>query len=204
MTGRSRKTPEELRARVAAMRADLRRRRQEKPDRRRRRRWWPWLLLLLLLLLLLRLCSCSEAPPPLPEPVAPAPTGPAGTGEVTPPAPVPQPGRIPRRDRSEYANDAHDQLPWVTAFRMQVAARAPRLAECFVGADNPGALKWTAAVEPVSGRVSDHTLEPAGVSSVLTADQRTCVLGVLSDPPYRLEAGAGRSTPPRVGMTIEF
>ena len=206
----SRRTPEQLRAKmgakmgakVAAMRARARKPLKKRPEKRRRR-WWPWLLLLLLLLLLLRLCSCAEAPvPPPPEPI---PAGPVGVGEPAEPEPPPRPpARIKRMDRGEFANPAPDVLPWVTQLRLQVSARSPRLAACFEGIDRPGALKWTAAVEPGSGEVSDHTLEVATGSDALTAEQRACVLGVLSDPPYKLDAGAERSTPPRVSIAIEF
>ena len=75
----------------------------------------------------------------------------------------------------------------------------------FVGADRPGRLKWTAAMAPVDGRVSEHTLEPTVAEEVLTKQQKTCVIGVLSEPPYRLDVGEGkRATPSRVGMVIEF
>ncbi len=206
----SRRTPEQLRvklgAKMAAKLAAVRARAQKprkKPPEKRRRRWWPWLLLLLLLLLLLRLCSCAEEPvPPPPEPI---PAGPVEVGEPTPPEPPPRPpARVGRIPRGKYANPAPDVLPWVTQLRMQVAARSPRLAACFEGIARPGALKWTAAVEPGSGEVSDHTLEATTGSDALTAEQRACVLGVLSDPPYKLEAGAERSTPPRVSIAIEF
>jgi hypothetical protein len=172
-----------------------------KPARDRRR--WGWLLLLLLILLLwLLLPECAAPPEPL------APPAPASSVQLAPaeaPAPPePPPPPLPRRARPSFDSEPPETLPWVSAFRMQVAARSPRLAECFVGVARPGRLKWTAAVEPVHGQVSDHTLEPTLQSDALTQQQRDCVLGVLSDPPYRLHAGEERSTPSRVGMVIEF
>jgi hypothetical protein len=180
------------------MREALRRRR---PARKRRR--WPWIVLLVLLLLallLLRDCSCAE-----PVAVAPEVLGPPSIGAaVDVPAPAPPLARVVRRDRPAYETEPPDPLAWIDAYRLQVAARGPRLAECFVGVEQPGALKWTASVEASSGRVSDHTLEPTLESAPVTAEQRDCVLGVLSDPPYRLEAEGVRSTPSRVGIGIEF
>jgi len=161
-------------------------------------------LLLLLLLLLLRRCSCAEPPPPPPDvatPVieqVPVPT----VAELEGQAPLK--GRIARRDRPDYASKAPEVLPWLASFRMQVSARSPRLAACFEGVSRPGALKWTAAVEPVQGLVSDQDVEPTLSSDELTRAQRTCVFDVLSDPPYRLETEDPRATPSRVGLVIEF
>jgi hypothetical protein len=112
--------------------------------------------------------------------------------------------RVAPRDRPAFAGPAPDPLPWLAAFRLQVAARSPRLAECFVGAPRPGALKWSAAVEPRAGRVSDPSLEPTLSTEALTPTQRACALAVLSDPAYRLDAGSGPSTPSRVSLVIEF
>ncbi len=159
------------------------------------------LALLLLLLLLLRDCSCAE---PVVEPPAEGAIGIAGPPVELAPVPEPPAGRVERRDRPEYATAPPEPLPWLASFRMQVGARGPRLAECFVGAERPGALKWTTSVEPSSGRVSDHTLEPTIGRDPLTTEQRACVLGVLTSPPYQLEAGAEDATPTRVGMAIEF
>lgn len=186
------------RADIARRRADLQARRGEAKGGGR----WPWQLLSLVLLLLLAWQSCRETPAPPPAPPCVVGVELVEPGVALPP--VPKAPRIGRIDRPEYKNEAPDPLPWLAAFRLQVAARAPRLAQCFVGVERPGALKWTTSVEPASGRVSDHTLEPAFESAPLTTEQRACVLGVLTDPPYRLEIGAERSTPPRVAVAIEF
>lgn len=178
----------------------LDKRRSATGDKPRRRRWW----LLLLLLLLLLFLKCDPEPPlselELPSVGQPAALMPA----PPPPAPEPPATRVPRRDRAAFAGVVPEQLPWLAAFRLQVAARSPRLAECFLGASRPGALKWTAAVEPQHGRVSDPTLEPTLSSDALTRVQRACVLAALSEPPYQLDAGEAPSTPSRVGMVIEF
>lgn len=207
---RSRQRKRELRAKRNELRAELKRRRaavvaRRPPKKRSRRRWILLLILLILLLLLLRDCRCNEVveePPVVAGDatlVVPAPL------EVVPEAVVPRPvGRVARVDRPEFRSEVPGPIPWVASFRLQVAARSPRLAECFVGAHRPGTLKWTAAVEPGAGRVSDMTLEPTLLSDELTRPQRVCVLGVLSDPPYELPDGGERSTPSRVGMVIEF
>lgn len=201
---------EALAPRRAAAQAELARRRaalKPKEDPKKKRRWWP-ILLALLLLLLLHDCRCE--PDPVPEPPA-APTqgeamGGVGTSVEAPPPP-PDPGRVSRRARPAYAPTTPEPLPWINALRLQVAARSTRLAACFVGVAQPGALKWTASVDPGAGRVSDQTLEPTLSSEALSAEQRDCALGVLAEPPYRLLTGEGseaRSTPSRVGMVIEF
>jgi len=87
---------------------------------------------------------------------------------------------------------------------MQVAARSPRLAQCFVGAQQPGRLKWSLSVEPHSGRVSDPVIEPMLLTDDLSRKERACVVEVLSDPPYDLQTGDEPSTPSRVGLVIEF
>jgi hypothetical protein len=169
------------------------------------RRWLIAILLLLILLLLLWLCSCGPEPvetagpaPPTREVVVPAP-------EV-PPAPAPL-QRTPRIDRPDYRAEPPGPPPWLTSFRMQVAARSPRLATCFEGTARPGALKWTTAVEAAGGSVSAHALEPMLLTDELTAVQKACVLGVLSEPPYRLQGGPDGSPdapPSRVSLVIEF
>jgi hypothetical protein len=176
---------------------------RKRPPEKDRRRWWLLLLILILLLLWALLQDCGGEEPAvaaLPRPGTPVQLEPA----PEPPAPEPPPPPVARRERPAFDSEPPEVLPWITSFRMQVAARSPRLAECFVGVERPGRLKWTAAVEPTHGHVSDHSLEPMLQSDALTQQQRECVLSVLSAPPYRLEPGEGRSTPSRVGLVIEF
>jgi len=156
----------------------------------------------LLLLLLVRDCRRDE-PTPCPEPEVCEPAE-GETAEPDEPAAALPGGRVDRQDRPEYASATPEALPWIRAFRMQVAARGPRLAGCFVGVGRPGALKWTTSVEPSQGRVSDHLLEPTSMSEGLTREQQDCAVGVLSDPLYTLEADGERATPSRVSMLIEF
>lgn len=187
------------RGRARQVHAELRRRREERARRRRRRA----ALLVLILLLLLLLRPCHEEPDPTIAQAEVVSASPRSV-EVTPPPPELPTGQIPRRERPRFDPEPTDALPWLDAYRMQVAARGPRLAACFVGVPRPGALKWTASVEPRSGRVSDHALEPTLQSDPLTAAQRACALEVLAEPPYRLAPGELRSTPSRVSLAIEF
>lgn len=183
--------PRALRARRRAVRAELRQR-----ERRRRRRW-PWLLLLLLLLLcLIPIPSCEE--PEGPAGVAEDPLGGGEMAETVVPPPPLEP--VPRLSRPRYTPPPPDPVPWLEAWRVQVAARGPRLATCFEGATHPGALRWSTRVDPVSGQVSDHVLEPVLDTAPLTVAQRACVLAVLTDPHYRLPPGE----PSRAGLVIEF
>jgi hypothetical protein len=199
---------ERLEARRAALRARLDARLAEARARRpaQRRRRWPYALLLLLLALLLCLlppCRCE--PPVVPEPGAPAPPAPAAEPLPAPPEPEPLPGgRVQRTERPDYPVHVPAPLPWLSAFRLQVAARSPRLADCFVGAADPGALKWSGQVDPGAGIVADASVEVLGGTSALTAEQRRCVLGVLAEPPYRLSASGQRGTPSTVSLVLEF
>lgn len=198
-----------FRARAAGLRAMQEQHRSRLRERRRARkkgedRRWRWLGLLLLLLLLAILCCggwrCDE---PVVEPVVEAPVE-GGPGEVEPAEPDEPDGRIDRQERPGFKAPPAPPPSWIDAFRMQVAARSPRLAECFEGSDRPGTLKWTTTVEPTTGLVSEQELEPMLMSAELTSRERACVLGVLEDPPYKLDPGEERTTPSRVGIVIEF
>ncbi|MFN3197545.1 MAG: hypothetical protein ACE366_03840 [Bradymonadia bacterium] len=206
----------ELRRRRDAARAQLVARRRalvgdrDEERRRRRRRIIFWLLLLLLILLLLSRCDCDEAPLTLPVP------GPdAGAGVAPPipvkltPAPPPKPSRrrvrkkkhrIKSDERPDYITKPPGPPKWLSRFRLQVAARSPRLAACFEGVSAPGALKWTARVNASTGVASDHVLEPMLGGESLSKTQRKCLVGVLSSPRYTLPEGASS----RVSIVIEF
>ena len=173
-----------------------------KKRRRPSRLWWV-VLALLLLLLLLRPCRCD--PPPEVElgEVVPVTVAPAGEG-VEPDAPPAPLARTPRRARPGLPAPDPGPPSWVDAFRLQVATRAPRLAECLEGSEAPGRFKWTTSVDPADGTVSEHSLEPVLLSTELSSTERVCVLRVLSNPPYRLKTGTEPATPSRVGLVVEF
>jgi hypothetical protein len=161
-----------------------------------------------LVLLLASLIRCECAPPPPPEvPKVEA----KGAVETKAEPPVPAPARrqplraqIAPQARASYQGPERASAVWIDEFRLQVAARSPRLAQCFTGSDRPGTLRWTASVNPRSGAVSDHELEPVGASAGLRPEQHACVVSALSSPPYRLTAPEGESLPQRVGLVIEF
>ncbi len=201
----------ELRARRFALGAELARRLQRakeeinrrragiKPVPERRRRWW----LLLGLLLLFPLFWDCQGPPPLvaapPLTEDPAALSPAETA-TQPPAPPP----VKRRSRPAFRLADPGRAPWLGEFRIQVAARSSRLGACLNGAET-GALRWTGAVDPTLGRVSDQQVDPTLGGAPLTEAQRTCVEGVLAEPPYRLAPdGPTLATPLRVAMVVEF
>lgn len=211
----------ELRRSVALMRRQARERLESIPAVRRERtkrrvRRAVGLALLASLLLFLR-CDGHPAPPPGPPPLG----ADAGTPEVkakrpAPPAlskPPPLRAQIPSQPRARYEGETKAPPSWLEEFRIQVAARSPRLAECFKGSDRPGALRWTAAVNAESGAVSDHELEPLGTGSggwgvMIGSEQRACLLRALSNPPYRLRAprtaAEKEALPNRVSIVIEF
>ncbi len=184
----------------------------------RRRRRALGLIAVLLFLLLLSRCECERLPPPPPEP---------GKVEVPaapekPKAPAPAPARVKRPplharatpvQRGGLATSARGAPVWLEELRTQVSARSPRLAHCFNGAERPGALRWTASVNPASGWVSEHELEPVGQAVDLSRAQRDCLVLGLSGPAYRLSGalqgalqGARSATalPERISLVIEF
>ncbi|QRO00826.1 hypothetical protein JRI60_18225 [Archangium violaceum] len=205
-----RRRKKELRRSAELMRRATRERVEQIPavrreKRRRRIRRVVTIAALLLLAMLVR-CECAPSPPaPPPEPVVePAP-------EVKPKKPAPPASkpkafsdRMERQRRGSYQNEAQTSPSWLDDFRIQVAARSPRLAQCFSGTERPGALRWTAAVNAASGSVSDHALEPVGTGGELSGKQRDCVLGVLSSPGYRLKPEQKQDLPGRVSIVIEF
>lgn len=182
---------------------------QDARQRRRRRRLLLLLLLALLLLLLSR-CECGEAPPPPPPP-------PVVAQPSTPPPPPPPvkkkppkkklDAKIAKQDRGTFDPNAASKTPWLTEFRLQVAARSTRLAACFNGAERPGSWRWGVAVNAKAGTVADHVLEPVGWAAV-TDEQQACVLTVLSEPRYKLPldgvADVDAAVPQRVSLVFEF
>ncbi|MGC4120582.1 MAG: hypothetical protein QM765_39585 [Myxococcales bacterium] len=212
-------TPRELRRALREQRAELRRSLVEAKSqaraqvdqvpqvkRERRRRTLRRVLALVLLALLLSLLHCDCQPPPTPvvasEP-APGPDAAVRPPVVTKAKPKPLRAQVSPVSRPAFEPVSAPPAAWVQELRLQVAARSPRLAECFTGAQGPGALRWAASINPQSGVVSDHELVTVGTGEQLPRDQRECLIKVLSAPPYRLSASAG-TAPDRVGMVIEF
>ncbi|MHB8874296.1 MAG: hypothetical protein ACYC8T_11465 [Myxococcaceae bacterium] len=177
----------------------------QKRARRRRVRALLTVLGVLLALLLLRSCTCGELPLPAPSVKDGGTVVDAGTTvkpAVRPPIKAPRIG-LQRRGDLKLGDTA--ALTWLDEFRMQVAARSPKLSDCFHGAERPGALRWTTALNVVSGQVSNHELEPVGGTG-LSQNQRECLLGTLSQPRYliRERPDGGSSTLSRVSIMLEF
>ena len=183
-------------------RDELKRKLEERKRKRRQRRSRLALLVLLLLLLLVSRCNCVEDPV---QELGPAQPVPELEAEMLPkPEPLPTRAPIKRIERPAFETDPIDPLPWIASFRLQVSSRSPRLADCFVGAERPGRLRWTAAVDPVRGQVSEQHLEPVSAWDTLTQEQTACVKSVLKEPAYTLKVTSGPTTPTRVSMVIEF
>lgn len=180
---------------------------EKKRLRQRRRRIAAALVSVLLFLLLLR-CECEEPvaleplveEPPV-EVLAPA-APPTPTKRRPPRAPLA--GKIAPSERTRLEVDATRPPPWLSQFRLQVAARSPRLATCFNGVEKPGALRWTALVHARSGRVSEPVLEPAFRGGELETSQVECLVRGLSNPPYNLDAGDDEAEARRVSLIFEF
>lgn len=191
-----------LRARVAQLP-------QVKAAARRRRNRRLALLTVLLLLLCFIRCDCEPGPAPVAEVTD------AGVLVVEKPVVKPKPAapkpksplnaKVSLGPRDGFGSNQRSTPDWLDAFRLQVAARSPRLSACFEGTERPGALRWVAAVNPESGAVSDQTLDPVGSALELTKEQRKCLTQVLSTPPFKkLAAVEGQALPDRVSMVIEF
>lgn len=183
----------------------------ERRARAKRRRRIATLLAILLLLLLL-LIECDPAPagpavvqPPTPEVVV--------DDTVTPPKkkPVrkkrrrkPLTGKIDGSERADVDVEPPAPPSWLPKFRLQVAARSPRLAACFNGSEQPGAMRWTALVHAPTGRASDSVLEPVFRGASVDNTQRECLEAALSEPRYRLPEPDPSAVARRVSIIFEF
>lgn len=174
----------------------------QRARRRRRLRRAFWVAVLLLLLLLIR-CDCG-APSMMAAPDAGVD---AGVVAAVTPKPTKRAAvaaqRLASHQRRDWETGTQPGPSWLGAFRTQVAARSPRLATCFQGADRPGAIRWGVAVDPASGAVSDHQFEPMALGELSNA-QRECLAKVLSEPKYRIEREAQTNLPLQVTLTLEF
>jgi len=199
---------EEIRHQLRAFRREARDRVRQLPAvrkvRARKRARNAILLALLALGALFARCDCQRAPETAVETKVPEPPEPVKAPGPKPVKPGPLRASGTRISRPQLANESRAAPPWMEEYRLQVAARSPRLAQCFHGADRPGALRWTASVSPKNGIVSEHELEPIGGGSDLRREQRECLLTALSTPPYRLTAPGPEALPDRVGLVIEF
>lgn len=174
----------------------------------RRRRQLKRIAAIALLLLLLLLIRCEGQPGPLP-PVAAVDAG-TPVEKVVEKKPVKKPG--PKKiviaakpvERPDFDTPGRLPAAWVDEFRMQVAARSPRLAACFIGSSRPGALRWTTLVSLQTGAVGEHDFESMGLSADLTRAQLDCLQGVLSKPEYLLKDAPPEGLPERVSLVLEF
>jgi hypothetical protein len=166
--------------------------------------WIALAILALLLLLLIRDCSCAH-PTVSPQVTAAPIVSPGVEASIETPLSTPRiTGRVATTPRPAMTTEGVAPPLWLTALRIQVAARSPRLAECFEGTTRPGTLRWSVAVDPAHGVVSDPEVAPTLAGQELSHSQRRCVLGVLADPPYQLTTGDQPATPARVALVIEF
>jgi hypothetical protein len=175
--------------------------------RERRRRRVKRILGLILLAVLASFLRCECGEPSTAPPKSPRELVVDGGARKAPPGPqlrAPVGGRLGRQPRAAFPEASPVALSWLEDFRIQVAARSPRLARCFTGASQPGTLRWSAALHPSSGAVSDQKLEAVDSESSLGEAQRVCVEAALSSPAYRLVAPSGEADSLRVSLVIEF
>lgn len=214
-------TRKELRAAMKAQRAAMKEQMREvkartqaalandphvqKARRSRRLKRIAAIALLLLLLLLIR----CEGPGGPGEPVALADAGTPVEKELAKkPVAKSKPKRVsiaPKPvGRPDFDAPSRLQAAWVDEFRMQVAARSPRLSACFIGSNRPGALRWTTLVSLQTGAVGNHEFESMGVAADLTKAQLECLQAVLTKPEYHLGDAAIEGLPERVSLVLEF
>jgi hypothetical protein len=205
----------ELRAKQKATKADMKSKVRElkrNPEvmramNRRRRRLLVRILLVVILIWLLLQLDCSGDPvtdlPPVNE---------ITTEQVdVVPKKIPKrkqrrklAGKVKSEPRGKLALEVPPVPPWLDAFRLQVAARSPRLARCFEGNERPGAMRLSALVNAGSGRISEPVVEPAFRGTDLTSTQEKCLVRVLAGQPYQLVAVAPEAASRRVSLIFEF
>lgn len=206
--GELRRRRAEVRARLAVARREAQGRAGalepvQRARRQRRVRRAAGVAIVAILLSFIR-CECGEATPGVVDGATAAPdAGPRSAPPVVRP-PAALTGRNERQPRARFAGRPAEATAWLDGFRMQVGARGPRLAHCFSGIDRPGAVRWSAAVNPTSGVVSDHEFELVGPDPGVQATQRRCLEAVLSAPPYALSQTDGEAPTRRVSLVIEF
>jgi hypothetical protein len=166
------------------------------------------LLIAILLLLLLMRCECTEEPeapavvePTLPEP--PPPKKPVAPKRPKTP-PVVLEGTVPASERDTLAVEPTTPPTWLPQFRLQAAARSPRLAACFNGSEKPGALRWSALVHARSGRVSESVIEPVFRGVSINDAQTDCLIKGLTEPPFALDEPDPQAAARRVSLIFEF
>ena len=113
-------------------------------------------------------------------------------------------GKIDSTARPDLEVEAVAAPAWLSDFRLQVAARSPRLSACFNGAEEPGAMRWTTVVHARSGRVSDSELEAVFRGASVGGTQEACLTKVLSTPAYRLKDVDDEAVARRVSIIFEF
>src|SRR5688500_4622794 len=192
---RMREARRELRARVGEI--PLVKAARERRARNRKRALAASSLLLLLLLLL----DCSGGPGT--RAIAKATPSPKPTATAKPKQ-TPLVARLEKQKRPGYTLDAREGPGWLDEFRLQVAARSPRLSECFNGSERSGTLRWSVSIDGKSGAVADHDFEPIGGSADLTTEQLVCAANTLSKPPYLLKNAPAEALPNRVSLIVEF
>lgn len=156
-----------------------------------------------LLLLLLLLVDCEGKPGGKKALAKPTPIAKV-TPSPKPTKPGPLHAKLEPQKRPGYLLDARPGPNWLDDFRLQVAARSPRLAECFNGSERGGTFRWTVSVDPKNGTVTGHDFEPLGQSANLTIGQKACAMRTLSDPSYLMKNPPAEALPNRVSLVLEF
>lgn len=133
---------------------------------------------------------------PKPPPSPPQPTR-------APPVRRASPGPIQAKERPKLKPQQMSQPRWISDFQLQVSTRSPELATCATGASEPGALRWSALLDPKDGSVSDQQIEGIGANAAISSERLECIKSVLRAPPYVIKA-QGDMSPRRVTLLLEY
>jgi hypothetical protein len=202
----------ELRAKMRLLKKQLKEKRREAQriasenpivqNAKKKRRIQRLLIVVLLLLLLFIRCDCGpgleSAKPDAGIDAGLVSIPDAGTVKTT----RPLRGQVRPVLRPPLEMPAPLAPKWLDAFRIQVAARSARLAQCFDGAQRPGAIRWSCSMNSKTGVTSDHEFESVADSDVNLNNQ--CLIQVLSKPPYGFTGIDTAEMPGRVSIVIEF
>ena len=112
--------------------------------------------------------------------------------------------RLHRQPRPDFPTPIPDEVQWLSSYQLQVAARSPRIAACFEGTEGPIDLRWTATIDPQTGRVTERELVPTLPARGLTAREKDCTLQALSDPEYSLDFGTAAPESRRISIVLEL
>ena len=114
-----------------------------------------------------------------------------------------RPAPVKPKARPKLETPPLSQPAWLYEFQLQVSTRSPDLAQCANGASEPGVIRWSALLDPISGTVADQRLESVGATEDIGTQRMECLKSVLRAKPYQLKP-QGDMSPRRVMLILEY